>query len=332
MAEQDGNKDQDRDTFKGQKVQPENKPNSQEEEDEEDDNLTYDQQMRKHFSGRSPAPLIYKFICDQGFQLGEEIGKGSYSTVYKATWTELPNVELACKRISIEDVNEEWKSKCLNRELKIVNRIKYKYIVEVFKTIKTKRLVFIFMRMAANGSLKEHMTRKGKPIRCANAILYFNMLMMAVSFIHGKGVAHRDLKLDNLLLDHQNNILLADFGLSVYGNSGNEPLMQATLCGSYDYIAPEVHKAENAPYDAKRADLYSAGVCLFEMVNYERPFSATEDMDLLLRQKMDRQYRYHKKLEPLISNEAKDMIHKLLDPNPNTRLTIKGIGKHPAMN
>lgn len=307
--------------------------NLQSNEEEEDDNITYDQQMARHFRGRKPPPLLYRFIRNQGFELLEKIGKGHYSTVYRAKWSERPDQQLACKRISIEDVDEEWKAKCLNRELAIIYSLKYKYIVEVYKIIKTRRVVFIFMQLAPNGSIRELLHKNQKPLKQWKALELFCGFMSAISYIHTKGVAHRDLKLENILLDEHFSPLLSDFGLAVFGHE-EHTLMQGTPCGTCEYMAPEVHRASpEVTYDAKKTDLYSAGVCLFEMVNFSLPFEVSgKTVDEILRLKMNREYRYNRSVENKITDAVKDMIHRLLDPNPITRLTITDINSHPALN
>ena len=115
----------------------------------------------------------------------------------------------------------------------------------------------------------------------------------------------------------------------------NSRIMRETMCGTLDYMAPEVHNAgPKSLYDAKKADIYSMGVCLFEMINYDKAFDVSlihNHISEMVRLKKERIFRYHSKIEPILSNDIKDLIYKLLEPDPQKRITIQQISRHKAL-
>jgi len=143
------------------------------------------------------------------------------------------------------------------------------------------------------------------------------------------GVAHRDIKCENVLLNRQRNIAkLADFGFSrtCFDNSTGRRLLSDTYCGSAAYVAPEVLKAE--PYNAMISDVWSLGVVLFVLLNNRLPFSDSNLIKMLQKQ-------LHKKYEfkyNSLSDKAKDLIGKQLEPNIQTRYTMVQVLAHPWLN
>ncbi|XP_039052368.1 CBL-interacting serine/threonine-protein kinase 8-like isoform X2 [Hibiscus syriacus] len=150
----------------------------------------------------------------------------------------------------------------------------------------------------------------------AEARRYFQQLIDGVEFCHSKGVYHRDLKPENLLLDSQGNLKISDFGLSALPEQGVSLLR--TTCGTPNYVAPEVlgHKG----YDGAVADVWSCGVILYVLMAGYLPF---DELDLTtLYSKIERAEFSCPSWFPV---EAKSLIHRILDPNPQTRITIEQI-------
>ena len=299
-------------------------------------NMSYTQQMSSTGVG-AETPLIFDWIIAKGFNLKEPIGSGQYATVYRASWDKMPGVDIACKRLEIEELDEVWRDKCLNQEMNIMKRLKHPNIIQVYQVFKTRRLAFIFMQLAENGTIKEHLKRVKCPIKETQAKLWFMQLMAGLSYMHSKGIAHRDIKPDNFLLDSDWTAILSDFGFAVIDEKHRSDgrILKETICGSAAYMAPEVHTvSKKKPYDAKAADLFSMGVCLFEMVNYDQPFPTPEDaksLPQLVRHKKNRKYKFHAKLDLRLSADFKDLIHRLLEPNPQKRITIKQITEHKSL-
>ncbi|PWA67429.1 protein kinase domain-containing protein [Artemisia annua] len=149
---------------------------------------------------------------------------------------------------------------------------------------------------------------------------YFQQLIDAIAYCHGKGVYHRDLKPENLLLDSEGKLKVSDFGLSALPQEGVELLY--TTCGTPNYIAPEVLSKKG--YDGAAVDIWSCGVILYVLLAGYLPF---EDSNLSSLYKKvnaaDFSYPFW------FPHNAKSLIDRILDPNPETRIQINGIREHP---
>lgn len=270
--------------------------------------------------------LTPQAVSEKGFQLTKKIGGGGFSLVYIAQQTvNGKTTDYAAKVIRFDQVPEEWKAKRLKEELKITRKLDYKHIVKVVDVVKTKRLAFIFMELAS-GSLEDELKAHKNGIPEANAKVWFTQLANAVKFIHDKGVAHRDLKLENVLLDSKKMVKLSDFGFACFTFDKNtrEDLLAHTACGTRPYQAPE---SFSPPYDARISDIWSLGVVLFEMLTARLPFPDGDKIPLKTFFKFQQQRAY--KWPPNIgSAPARDLVAKMLDPNPRERITDADIIKH----
>ena len=127
-------------------------------------------------------------------------------------------------------------------------------------------------------------------------------------------MAHRDLKLENLLLDKDQNLKIADFGLS---NLMEDGASLKTSCGSPDYAAPEI--IEHVPYDGVKVDAWSSGVILYAMLYGQLPFDG-QNRSLMFRKVISGDFQLSDEVA-IISDTAKDLIRRLLDPNPVSRVS-----------
>ncbi|URD78041.1 Cbl-interacting protein kinase [Musa troglodytarum] len=167
------------------------------------------------------------------------------------------------------------------------------------------------------GELFDKISSKGKLSEKEGRRL-FQQLIDAVSYCHDKGVYHRDLKPENVLVDAKGNIKISDFGLSALPQHlGNDGLLHTT-CGSPNYIAPEI--LSNRGYDGARSDIWSCGVILYVILTGYLPF---DDRNLaVLYQKI---VRGDTKIPRWLSPGAQNILRRILDPNPVTRMNVAGI-------
>ncbi len=162
------------------------------------------------------------------------------------------------------------------------------------------------------------------------ARIIFKQLVEAVKYMHDKQIVHRDLKLENMLLAKQNDIRtikIADFGLAKkYGQAA-----LSTICGTPQYVAPEVIKGGDTPYTyGKECDLWSCGVILFILLGGYPPFY-DESEPRLFRKIREGKPDYDDPVWKEVSPEAKDLLDKLLNVNPKERLTVEKALAHPWM-
>ena len=150
----------------------------------------------------------------------------------------------------------------------------------------------------------------------------YQQIISGIEYIHKLGIVHRDLKPENLLLDHNNSIKIVDFGLSNLYKHGEK---LKTACGSPCYAAPEMIKGER--YLGLGADIWSSGVILYAMVCGYLPFEDQNTKKLY--QKI---LKADFKLPSFLSEEAKDLINRILNPDPTHRFTIQDIRNHAWYN
>ncbi|KAH9684162.1 CBL-interacting serine/threonine-protein kinase 1 [Citrus sinensis] len=187
--------------------------------------------------------------------------------------------------------------------LKITDQIKRE--IATLKLLKHPNVVRL--HEASKGRLQEAEGRK-----------LFQQLIDGVSYCHNKGVFHRDLKLENILLDSKGNIKISDFGLSALPQHFRDDGLLHTTCGSPNYVAPEV--LANRGYDGATSDIWSCGVILYVILTGYLPF---DDRNLaVLYQKI---FRGDFKLPKWLSPGAQNLLRKILEPNPVKRITIAGI-------
>jgi serine/threonine protein kinase len=172
-----------------------------------------------------------------------------------------------------------------------------------------------------NGELFEHISKAGR-LREEEAMKYFRQLLSAVGYCHSFNICHRDLKPENILLTSGGDVKIADFGMAALQQTPEHRLQ--TSCGSPHYAAPEVIKA--VPYRGDKVDIWSMGVILFAALSGRLPFD-NASMPGLLAVIQKGNYR----MASVISSQAADLIHRMLQVDPRERLNISQIWRHPVL-
>ncbi|XP_052205949.1 CBL-interacting serine/threonine-protein kinase 1-like isoform X2 [Diospyros lotus] len=168
----------------------------------------------------------------------------------------------------------------------------------------------LFDKISSRGKLPEAEGRK-----------LFQQLLDGVSYCHDKGIYHRDLKLENVLVDAKGNIKISDFGLSALPQHLREDGLLHTTCGSPNYVAPEI--LANKGYDGATSDTWSCGVILYVILTGYLPFD--ERNLAVLYQKI---FKGDAQIPKWLSPGAQNLIRRILDPNPATRITMSDIKTH----
>ena len=192
-----------------------------------------------------------------------ELGSGGYGHVFLATSASTPSERAACKVVDTRKMKRE----AVMREVQLMERLAHEFIIGLLEHVEIESRVFIFMELAPNGELFGRVVKNGS-LTEPEARRYFGQLMAAVDHIHKAGVAHRDLKLENVLLSADDRCKVCDFGLAhVYERAADGAVVPAVLtdvCGSKSYAAPEV--LGGGGYNGFAADVWSGGICLFGML------------------------------------------------------------------
>lgn len=249
------------------------------------------------------------------YEIGKLLGHGTFAKVYHAR-----NVRsdegVAIKVIDKEKILKSGLIAHIKREISILRRVRHPNIVQLFEVMATKTKIYFVMEFVrggelfnkvAKGRLKEEVARK-----------YFQQLISAVAFCHARGVFHRDLKPENLLLDENGDLKVSDFGLSAVSDQMRQDGLFHTFCGTPAYVAPEVLARKG--YDAAKVDIWSCGVVLFVLMAGHLPF---HDQNIMAMYK--KIYKGDFRCPRWFSPELTRLLRRLLDTNPETRITIPEI-------
>jgi len=248
------------------------------------------------------------------------LGRGAFGKVCLGMH-KLTRKLVAIKSINKEYLSEEKQKNKVMHEVGILLRLnRHPNVVKLFETFETGRHILLVMELCAGGDLLNYV-RKRKKLDELSAKYLFKQLIEGLGYLHSKNVLHRDIKLDNILLDGKGMVKIADFGVSKQVRP-NEIMREQ--CGTPAYIAPEIIRDRG--YQGFKADLWSAGVVLYAMLYGTVPFKANNMQDL---HKLILQAKYNLKDE--ISESAKTLLRALLEPDPIKRLTIKQVLSHPWM-
>ncbi|KAF2303028.1 hypothetical protein P3X46_020187 [Hevea brasiliensis] len=249
------------------------------------------------------------------YEIGKLLGHGTFAKVYHARNVKT-NESVAIKVIDKEKILKGGLMAHIKREISILRRVRHPNIVQLFEVMATKAKIYFVMEYVrggelfnkvAKGRLKEEVARK-----------YFQQLISAVSFCHARGVFHRDLKPENLLLDENGNLKVSDFGLSAVSDQIRQDGLFHTFCGTPAYVAPEVLARKG--YDAAKVDIWSCGVILFVLMAGYLPF---HDQNIMVMYK--KIYKGEFRCPRWFSQELIRLLSRLLDTNPETRITIPEI-------
>lgn len=276
----------------------------------------------------SPRNSEVSALEQRGYLIGKKIGQGSYATVHLADYVDTSGpkkMNLACKIFDKEKAPRDFLDKFFPRELEILTKIENPHIIQVHSILQRGPRVFIFMRYADNGDLLDFVKKNGVVLE-QQAKLWFRQMASGLHYLHGKNIAHRDLKCENILLSRRFNVKLADFGFARFcvDDDGRRVLSQ-TYCGSAAYAAPEV--VNGTPYNPKLSDVWSLGIILFIMLNASMPFDDS-NLRKLLKDQTTRNWTFRSRVRDSVSSAAKSLVKHILEPDITLRLTLERVIQH----
>ncbi|XP_009384456.2 CBL-interacting protein kinase 1 isoform X1 [Musa acuminata AAA Group] len=250
------------------------------------------------------------------YELGRTLGEGNFGKVRYARHVD-SGLAFAVKILDRKRIQSLKIDDQIKREIGTLKLLKHPNVVRLHEVSASKTKIYMVLEYVNGGELFDKIASKGKLSEGEGRKL-FQQLIDGVSHCHDKGVYHRDLKPENVLVDAKGNIKISDFGLSALPQHlGNDGLLHTT-CGSPNYIAPEV--LCNRGYDGARSDIWSCGVILYVILTGCLPF---DDRNFaVLCQKI---CRGDTKIPRWLSPGAQNMLRRILDPNPVTRINVAGI-------
>ncbi|KAK1268089.1 CBL-interacting serine/threonine-protein kinase 6 [Acorus gramineus] len=261
-----------------------------------------------------------KKVLHGKYELGRLLGHGTFAKVYHARNIETGK-SVAVKVVGKEKVIKVGMTEQVKREISVMKMVTHPNIVELHEVMASKTKIYFVMDLVRGGELFSKIARAGR-LKEDAARRYFQQLISAVDLCHSRGVYHRDLKPENLLLDDDGNLKVADFGLSALTEHLRPDGLLHTTCGTPAYVAPEVIGKRG--YDGAKADIWSCGVVLFVLLAGFLPFQ--DDNIVNMYKKI---HRGDFKCPPWFSSDGRRLITRLLDPNPNTRITIAKLAESP---
>ena len=250
------------------------------------------------------------------YKIGRSIGHGAFGKVNIALHV------LSGHIVAIKSFNKIKKTFPMNKilyEIKLLKKLRsHKNIIKYFEHFENEKHFFFFFENICGGNLLNAINKMSK-FSESMAKNIFKQLIETIKYLHSIGIVHRDIKPDNILLDLDSTIKLCDFGVSKEVKEGQ---LLTDSCGTPAFVAPEILK--DSPYNPYMTDIWSSGVVLYAMITGFFPFRGVNETEL------------HKnilsgafpKLKD-VSNELKDLLNKILEVNPNKRITIDNILKHP---
>ncbi|KAM9450074.1 serine/threonine-protein kinase MARK1-like [Clarias gariepinus] len=253
------------------------------------------------------------------YRLLKTIGKGNFAKVKLARHV-LTGREVAVKIIDKTQLNPTSLQK-LFREVRIMKILNHPNIVKLFEVIETEKTLYLIMEYASGGEVFDYLVAHGR-MKEKEARAKFRQIVSAVQYCHQKRIVHRDLKAENLLLDADMNIKIADFGFSNEFTVGNK---LDTFCGSPPYAAPELFQGKK--YDGPEVDVWSLGVILYTLVSGSLPFDGQN-----LKELRERVLRGKYRIPFYMSTDCENLLKRLLVLNPLKRGSLEQIMKDKWMN
>ncbi|XP_071762250.1 MAP/microtubule affinity-regulating kinase 3a isoform X6 [Centroberyx gerrardi] len=253
------------------------------------------------------------------YRLLKTIGKGNFAKVKLARHI-LTGREVAIKIIDKTQLNPNSLQK-LFREVRIMKILNHPNIVKLFEVIETERTLYLVMEYASGGEVFDYLVAHGR-MKEKEARAKFRQIVSAVQYCHQKHIVHRDLKAENLLLDADMNIKIADFGFSNEFTMGNK---LDTFCGSPPYAAPELFQGKK--YDGPEVDVWSLGVILYTLVSGSLPFDGQN-----LKELRERVLRGKYRIPFYMSTDCENLLKRFLVLNPAKRGTLEQIMKDRWIN
>ncbi|NWX94217.1 MARK4 kinase, partial [Nothoprocta pentlandii] len=209
----------------------------------------------------------------------------------------------------------------LFREVRIMKGLNHPNIVKLFEVIETEKTLYLVMEYASAGEVFDYLVSHGR-MKEKEARAKFRQIVSAVHYCHQKNIVHRDLKAENLLLDADANIKIADFGFSNEFTLGSK---LDTFCGSPPYAAPELFQGKK--YDGPEVDIWSLGVILYTLVSGSLPFDGHN-----LKELRERVLRGKYRIPFYMSTDCENILRRFLVLNPAKRCTLEQIMKDKWIN
>lgn len=265
-----------------------------------------------------------KAVFDRkGYAIKKRLASGAYGQVYTAERTSDQKM-CAVKIMDLEKCSDKFQQKFLPRELAALIQMKHEYAIQIYDIFKSNKKIYIFMEYASKGTIADYLKKNGpldEPFSCQ----WFTQVSEALNYMHSElGICHRDIKVDNILLDEKYIAKLTDFGFAKEGRDPEtrEVKMSKTFCGTEPYYSPQI--IQKHEYNPFLADVWAMGVVLFAMLNNKFPFHFNKGKKIMLEEQLNHRYK-------LTKDFSKDLLHlqnKMFEPEEEKRYTMDRVLEH----
>lgn len=249
------------------------------------------------------------------FDIGRQLGRGKFGNVYLAREKKSKYL-VALKVIYKAQITSVYVQNQLKREIEIQSHLQHKNILRLFGYFHDDTKIYLILEYAPRGELFTKLRKHGK-FPNGIAAKYIYQIIDALEYCHSKNVIHRDIKPENILLSINGDIKIADFGWSVHAPSSR----RATLCGTLDYLPPEMINKES--YDEK-VDHWCLGILAYEFLVGKPPFEH-DDISVTCKKIVSVEYTFPEDIDPL----GRDFISRFLQRPPTDRMTLSEAKAHP---
>ncbi|XP_041463325.1 serine/threonine protein kinase OSK1-like [Lytechinus variegatus] len=278
------------------------------------------QPERRRRKSRSDGTVVKKKVG--GYILGDVIGEGSFAKVRLGTHI-LTQEQVAVKVIDKKLIaNREYVRKNLRREATVLQKMRHNNITRLYEVLETASNYYLVMELAEGGTFMTFLCKRRK-LSERETRKYIRQLVTAVDHMHHLDVIHRDIKIENFLLDNDQNLKVIDFGLSnILGYDG----LLRTQCGSPAYAAPEIFC--NSSY-GPAVDIWSIGVNMYAMLTGELPFVVDPPNNMT---KLHSRIMQGATIPDTLTKDCRYLLQRLLEPKELDRIKLPDIMRHPWMN
>lgn len=251
-------------------------------------------------------------VLDGRYEILEEVGNGGMAVVYKAKDFDTGAI-VAVKILREEYLDNEEFCRRFRNESRAIALLNHPNIVKIFDVCNSPSLQYIVMEYIDGISLKDYIEQQ-RVVRVKEAVHFTTQILRALMHAHSKGIVHRDIKPQNIMLLSNGRIKVTDFGIARLITSQTSTITDKAI-GSVHYIAPE--QARGAATDA-RADLYSVGVMLYEMLTGKLPFDANSAVSVAVMQ-LQADPKMPRQINPNIPVGLEEITIQAMQKDPNNR-------------
>ena len=241
------------------------------------------------------------------------VGVGGMANVYRGTDLKTGN-QIAVKVLKEEFLDNEELVRRFKNESKAISILSHPNIVKVYDVSVTDKLQYIVMEYVDGITLKEYLKQRGGALTWKETVHFATQVLSALQHAHSKGIIHRDVKPQNIMLLADGSIKMMDFGIARFSRAQSQTVSDKAI-GSVHYISPEQAKGDETDFTS---DLYSVGVMMYEMLSGHLPFDADDVVEVAIKQISD-QPRSLRELAPWVPVGLVEITERAMAKRPENR-------------